>query len=200
MMEKLNYMKLAISLMFLVLLAGCFESDYTHLVKSELNKNIRYDSILFGISLGDTKRDFFEKCMELNRRQLVVQGPLNSSVQHTFTDTVYHDQPTQIKLLFYPRCDEKDIINHMDMEFSYVGWAPWNTKLQSDVLEKKVLLMLQDWYGGNEFIEVEIDGKTVPVKVDGNRRIIVQRKDTMTVVVKIQDIMHPDYQHSISKS
>ena len=87
----------------------------------------------------------------------------------------------------------------MDLEISYSGWSPWNKKMQSDVLKPIVLDMLHDWYGGNEFINVVIDEMEVPVKLDANRRIMVYTKDDEKVVVKIQDILHPEYKHSITK-
>jgi len=178
---------------------SCLESEYTRLVKAELAEGNRSDSLIFDIKFGDTRKMFFQKCFLLNQKALVSQGPSNSSVQYVFTDSLYHDDPIPIRLLFYPRFDSGQRINRMDLEISYSGWAPWNTKLQSDQLKPKVLQMLKGWYGGNDFIYVEIDEIEVPVKLDNNRRILVYTPDTEKVVVNIQDILHPDYAHSISK-
>ncbi len=186
-------------LLLSLLLTGCFESEYTRLVKSELSKETRSDSLLFDIEFGDSREEFYQKCYRLNRRQLVSQGPGNSSVQYLFTDSVYHKEPASLQLLFYPKFDEKQVIKSMDLELSYTGWAPWNTRLKSDSLKPKVLEMLRDWYGGNDFISVTLNKVEVPLKLDANRRIIVFTKDEEKVVVKIQDILHPEYQHSISK-
>jgi hypothetical protein len=197
---ELEIMKRASLLLFqIALFTSCIDSEYTKLVKRELAKETRADSLLFDIYFGDSRNNFYDKCLALNRRHLVSQGPSNSSVQYLFVDSVYHETPTPLRLLFYPRFDDKQLIKSMDLEISYTGWAPWNKKTQSDVLKPIVLDMLRNWYGGNEFINVEIDEVEVPVKLDANRRIMVYTKDDEKVVVKIQDILHPEYKHSISK-
>ena len=85
----------------------------------------------------------------------------------------------------------------MNLEFSYVAWAPWNNELQSNVLIEFVMKQILHWYKGNPFILVDMDGKNMPVKLDGNRRMAVYIKDEQNVVVKIHDILHPKYKHSI---
>lgn len=87
----------------------------------------------------------------------------------------------------------------MNMEFNYLGWAPWNKHLQSDSLEVKVKDILMKWYAGNKFITAKTGDKTWPVKLDANRRILVSKKDAQTVVVKVQDILHPKFRHSITE-
>lgn len=186
-------------IILLSVLTGCLESEYSKLVKAELAEEVKQDSLLLGISFGDTQKEFYEKCFLLNKKMLVSQGPDNSSVEYVFTDSAFHSDPMRIRLLFYPGFDEKRIIKNMDLEFSYSGWAPWNKRLQSDSLKNKVLDILYDWYGGNQFITVNIDDKQLPVKVDANRRMMVFIKDPQTVVVQIQDILHPVYKHSISR-
>lgn len=176
--------------------AGCFQSDYTKLVKSELAKGTRQDSLLFGIKFGDTRNDFFGKCFDLNKQRLVSQGPANASVQYLFTDSLFHDQPTDIRLLFYPNYDEDQVIAEMDLEFSYLAWAPWNKAYQSDSLEVKTKKLLMHWYQGNEFVTANVNDTEIPVKLDANRRILVYIKDAQSVVVKIQDILHPRFKHS----
>ena len=181
------------------LCSGCFQSDYTRLVKSELAKNTRQDSLLLGLYFGDTRNTYFGKCFDLNKQKLIVPGPGNSSVQYRFTDSLFHKTPTDVRLLFRPTFDKNDKISEMVMEFSYPAWAPWNRQFQSDSLEQKVLKVLMRWYKGNEFVEAHINDGELPVKVDGNRRMMVYIKDPESVIVKIQDIMHPDFMHSISQ-
>lgn len=176
--------------------SGCFQSDYTKLVKSELAKGIRQDSLLFGIKFGDTRNDFYGKCFDLNKQRLVTQGPANNSVQFLFTDSLYHHQPTDIRLLFFPNYDEDQVIAEMSMEFSYLAWAPWNKLYQSDSLEIKTKKLLVHWYQGNEFVTAKVNDIDIPVKLDANRRILVYIKDAQSVGVKIQDISHPMFKHS----
>ena len=178
---------------------GCFQSDYTRLVKSELAKDVRKDSVLLGIRLGDTRNVFYGKCFDLNKLKLITPGDGGTFVKYTFTDSLFHDKPAEVRLLFYPTFDQKDVIAEVKMDFSYLGWAPWNRQLQSDSLQDRVKKILMHWYGGNEFVTAHVDGTEMPVKVDGNRRMIVGIKDGQSVEVKVQDLLHPYFMHSISK-
>jgi hypothetical protein len=199
MMMNLRFLKYSISLILVGLgLSGCFQSDYTKLVKAELNKGVRVDSLLLGINFGDTRDEFYGKCFDLNKQQLITQGPGGATVQYLFKDSLVHEAPTDLRLLFIPVFDQSDVIIEMNLEFSYPAWAPWNEQYQSDKLKEKVLKLMQLWYKGNEFITVEIDNNKVPIKLDGNRRMLVYLKDTQNVVIKVQDILHPKYRHSIS--
>lgn len=181
------------------LLLGCFQSDYTRLVKSELAKDVRTDSVLLGIHLGDTRNVFYGKCFDLNRLKLITPGDGGTFVKYLFTDSAFHDKPTEIRLLFYPTFDRNDIIAEVKIDFSYLGWAPWNRPLQSDSLEVKLKKILMRWYKGNEFVTAHLGDKELPVKVDGNRRMIVEVKDAQSVQVKVQDLLHPYFMHSITK-
>ena len=195
----LRYTKYLISGGLLAFLfSACFQSDYTKLVKSELEKGVRNDSLLFGISFGDTRNDFYGKCFDLNKQRLVTQGPANNSVQYMFNDSVIHKEPTEIRLLFFPEYDERGTIAEMNMEFSYPGWAPWNTALQADSLKLKTMKLLMHWYKGNEFVTADVHDAPLPVKLDANRRVLVYIKDAQSVSVKIQDILHPRFKHSVN--
>ena len=180
-----------------VVLTGCFQSDYTKLVKSELAKGVRQDSLLFGIRFGDSRNDFYGKCFDLNKQRLVTQGPGNNSVQYIFTDSLVHDKPTEMRLLFFPNYDESQKIVEMNIELSYPAWAPWNKAYQSDGLKVKAMELLMLWYKGNEFVMADVNNSNMPVKLDGNRRLLIYNKDAQSVVVKAQDIMHPKFKHSI---
>jgi hypothetical protein len=183
-------------ILFTLILYGCNQSDYTKMVKSELAKGVRMDSLLFNIYLGDTRQEFYARCLDLNRKQIVMEGPGNSSVQYLINDTLFHEKPTQIRMLFMPSYDQNDVITEMNLDFNYVSWAPWNKEFQSDVLKEKVQKILMHWYKGNEFVIANVNKEQFPVKVDGNRRILVEVTDPSTVRVKIQDILHPSFKHS----
>lgn len=200
MMMTWKYLKYPISLGFFVVFAtGCFQSDYTKLVKSELAKGVRQDSLILGIKFGDTRLEFQGKCFDLNQQQLVTAGT-NGFVQYQFVDSLVHQQPTQIKLQFSPTFDQNEIIDELNLEFGYVSWAPWNRKYQSDSLLVKTKKIIMGWYGGNDFINVLVDKRDTPVKLDCNRRILISIKDEQTVAVKIQDILHPRFRHSTSSA
>lgn len=182
-----------------MLFTSC-ESEYSKQVKAELAKGVRKDSILLGINLADTRQDFYGKCFDLNKKQLVIQGPSGTSVQYMFVDSLVHNPKEEIRMLFAPNFDDSDHIAELQVELSYTAWAPWNKKYQSDSLKVKTLEMLSAWYGGNPFVTADINDKQIPVKVDGNRRIIVDVKDGQSVRVRFQDLLNPKFQHSITKN
>lgn len=192
-----KYIKYPISLSVVcATLWSCTQSDYTKLVKSELAKGIRKDSILFDIHFGDNRQDFFGRCFDLNQQHLVTEGTAHS-VQYEFVDSLVHDKPMSMRLLFYPTFDGRDVIEEMNMEFSYASWSPTIKALQADSLKVKVMDLLMKWYRGNEFVIAHFQNTEIPVKLDGNRRIVVEVKDAQTVTVKVQDILHPRFRHSV---
>ncbi|MCA6370412.1 MAG: hypothetical protein IM631_03360 [Cytophagales bacterium] len=191
-----KFLKYSISyLSICVTLSGCFQSEYTRLVKAELAKGVRNDSLLFGIRFGDTRNEFYGKCFDLNKQQLVTAGAGNN-VEYVFSDSLFHRNPTNISLLFYPSFDQNDKIINMKMQFSYRAWAPWNRDMQSDSLLGKTEKILMNWYGGNNFILANVGGKQMPVKLDGNRRILVYTWDMKSVSVEVQDILNPVFKHA----
>ncbi|MEM9389241.1 MAG: hypothetical protein AAGA02_02135 [Bacteroidota bacterium] len=191
-------MKKCIKGLFLILvIAGC-ESAYTKMVKKELSTGIREDSLIFNIEFGDTKKEFYDKCWQLNKKELVTNGPKNQMVEYTVNDSLFHDDPTKIKFLFYGTFDDSDKLNGMDCEFAYPSWSPWNQKFSSDSLEVKVRLLIKNWYSGNDFIEVPLeDEPNLWVKVDGNRRIVLKKLDQQSVSMKIHDLLHDEHRHNM---
>lgn len=201
MKTNLKFLKSLISLFAVaVVLTGCFQSDYTKLVKKELASGVRKDSIVLGLELGDSREEFYAKCTELNKQQLITQGSGAFSVQHFFKDSLVHSKAREIKLLFSPIFDKSDTLAGMDLDYSYSDWAPWNKSAQSDSLEVYLIRLLELQYKGNPFMQVESQKVPLKVKVDGNRRMILVKKNEQIVSVKVQDLLHPNFMHSISKN
>ena len=77
----------------------------------------------------------------------------------------------------------------MDIIFDYSGWSPWNEKYSSDSLMPVIIDTLEAWYPGNKFFDVQLENEVdISVKIDGNRRIAVRRKDDRFVQAKITDL------------
>lgn len=176
-------------LVFLSIIA-C-KSEYQHYVDTELATGRTLDSLIFGMRMGQTKKEFFAICWELNRQQLISQGTGNTTARYiSARDSSGNATALSKDLLFYGIFDEDDIMRGMDMTYSYVIWAPWNEEKQSD----RLLLELRDEYlleyPGNDFIEIEIKKPktTALVKIDGNRQILMYPKTKKDVVVKIEDL------------
>lgn len=190
-------MKRIFSALFSALIFVACESEYTKLVRSELARNITMDSLVFNVRFGDTKKEFYDHCWQLNKKGLITNGPKNAMVQYIFIDSIFHREPTSIRFLFYGDFDETGRIKGMDCEFGYPGWSPWNTRYSADSLQSKVVRIVQKWYGGNQFIKVHFDDtQNLWVKVDGNRRIVVKKINQQDVSMSIHNLLHDDYRHS----
>ncbi|MDH5380040.1 MAG: hypothetical protein OEW75_04260 [Cyclobacteriaceae bacterium] len=176
-------------LAFLMLLAGCMESEYSRLVKRELNSEVRYDSLFLTFSFGDQRRNFFSKGWIQNSEGLIKQGPNNQNVEYLMGEA--KKGSSQIRMLFYPRFTEEDHMYIMDLSFEYLGWFPTTDKFNSENLLPVIKDTLMNWYGGNSFIKVSLGDETEEdlwVKVDGNRQITLRIIDEQTVEGKMEDL------------
>jgi hypothetical protein len=175
-------------LLFLLLFA-C-QSDYTKLVNLEASKGLQQDSLLFGMSFGDTKKSFFDRCGELNKKKLVSQGPNNRSVLYTLSSKEDDKNLTAIDMLFYGNFNKSDIMVGMDLEFTYKAWSLWNKDYEAQKLLPVVMDTLMKWFHGNPFIPMEREKSDIEifVKVDANRQITAFAKNNKDVAVRIEDL------------
>ena len=169
-------------------LGACQESEYQRLVKAELASGVRYDSLMFGVNFGDSSKDFYAKCWELNKTGVISHGPKNMNVQYT----IENPDGSDIAMLFYPAYDTNGAIKKMDVEFSYKAWSPWNVDYQADQLLPVIRDTLENWYPGNPFMELPSQSDTILVKVDGNRRISMKSDGKRNVLVKMIDMSNQD--------
>jgi hypothetical protein len=188
--KSIKYISIALAAMSM---ASC-QSDYTSMVKKELAKGVRQDSLLLGVKFGDDRENFYGRCFDLNRAKIVTQG-VGFSAQYMINDTMTQTPPREIAMLFYPKFDTANIINGLDIEFRYPGWNPGIRETQSDSLMAHVQKILLKWYKGNDFVMANINDKETPVKVDGNRRIMMKIEDEQRVLVHVHDLLHPMYRH-----
>jgi hypothetical protein len=166
------------------------------MVNQEAEKGQKQDTMVFGMAFGDTKKDFFDRCWQLNNQGKVTQGPNNKSVQYLLSSGKENDNLTAINMLFYGTFDTENIMVGMDMEFSYKAWSLWNKKYDAQKLLPVLKDTLMNWFPGNAFIPVESEEekKEIFVKVDGNRQILIYPKNDKDVAVKIEDLTqkYPD--------
>ncbi|REE01564.1 hypothetical protein [Marinoscillum furvescens] len=192
-MKHLRLLSWSSCLMWMLVLASCHTSAYEQTVRAELNSGIRYDSLFLGFRFGETRKTFFDKGWKLNKQGLVMQGPENKNVQYRISAADSTQFP--IRFLFYPHFDGNDKIKEMRVAFDYEGWSPWSARFGSDSLLVAVKDTLMNWYGGNPFVLVEPKNegdKPLWAKVDGNRRVVIYKKNERVVAGKISDLLHDD--------
>jgi len=165
-------------------LLSCNPKDrYDWLVKKELEKGIRVDSLFMGIHLGMTDKDFYTHCWELNKQGLIRQSTSNTAVLYKMSELA-----DPVEMNFYPSFYEGRIYE-MPVKYRYEGWSPWNKHLSSDSLQLEILKLYKTWYG-EDFMEVVHPKRGAAfVKVDGNRRITIFKKDEVEVWAIFTDLL-----------
>ncbi len=174
-------------LVLIFTLMAC-ESDYTKLVKKELATDVKNNSLIFGLKFNDTKQQFFETCMVLNRKKMISQGPSNHFAAFTMKAKEKNESP--IKMLFYGMFNDKNIMTGLKMRFYYDAWAPWNKRLYAKELVPSIKDTLQKWFPGNDFMKINVKKlkRKVFVKIDGNRQIKMFVLNDKEISVKIEDL------------
>ena len=173
----------------ILLIAACDadqEKSYPELVKKELAKGIRNDSLFLGIYLGMSNKDFYGHCWELNKKGVISDGNNNSMVKYKLDSALKH--PATMN--FYPDFYDNKIFK-MRVEYQYDAWAPWNKDHFADSLLTDVVKLYSKWYPeGNEFISLTDSARgTIYVKVDGNRRITIGKYSDMLVKADFTDLL-----------
>ena len=173
------------------MLLSC-KSDYDKLVRSQLDSGVIHEELIFDMKMGDTKKEFYAICWELNNQQKVSQGPYNQMVKYIIEPEEIPGETEKIEMLFYGNFDGEDVLRGMNFRFAYINWAPWNEELHAEKLIEKLQQYFVDMYGGNEFIEVDLGLKDIKsyVKVDGNRQIVIYPQTTKDVIAKVEDLRY----------
>ncbi|MDG2371946.1 MAG: hypothetical protein P8L83_04980 [Flavobacteriaceae bacterium] len=174
----------------LVLITSC-QSEYDRTVNREMSSGKNYTDLIFGLKLGQTQKDFYTHCWELNKKKLINQGPSNQFVRHVLDSVSPIYNPNyNMELLFYGIFDDKKIMTGMKMRISYLGWDPVAKNLQKDSLLDEGMKMIESIFSGNSFINLnkDINGLPIMVKVDGNRQVTAYVYDNRFVELIIEDL------------
>ncbi|SMP31340.1 hypothetical protein SAMN06265367_10772 [Algoriphagus winogradskyi] len=151
---------------------------------NELASGETFNELFLGLELGMEKKTFYEKCWKMNQEGILLNGPTELSIEYKV------EMPSGLptKMRFYPKFDQ-DKIYLMPADYSYDGWAPWNEDLAVEKLRADVVALYEQWYGDG-FIEVnsEDGSQVVFVKMDGNRRVRIYKKNLSTVRAEIVDL------------
>jgi len=165
------------------------ESEYSQTVKRELQSGKVYEDLILGLKMGQTQKEFYDHCWQLNKKKVISQGSGNRFARkYILLDSTENNAPL-VDMLFYGIFDEAKVMNGMHMKMSYLKWSPWAKDYHSDVLLKKLQEKYLKQYSGNPFIEITIDEDiNAYTKIDGNRQILIYPTSDKDVTVKIQDL------------
>lgn len=180
----------------LFLLSACRDGaeKYSDLVKKELASGRTANQLIMDIHFGMTKKQFYDYCWGMHNKGIFEDGANSTAVLYRLSKP---GQPGQLKqaasMNFYP-VFRNDTIYKMWAQFEYDAWAPWNKGLFADSLMLDVVGLYTRWYPGNNFIKLTDPQRgTIYVKVDGNRRIVVGRKDDAHVNVDYTNLLVEHY-------
>lgn len=166
---------------------GCTKSKtYEEIQQEELAKEVRYDSLFYGIHFNMTTPAFLEHCWKMNQKKIFFQNGVKSEVVVKFDDEFKYP----VTFVFFPNL-EKDLIQELHGKFSYYGRSSFRKDRGAGVLIKDVVTQMEEWYGGRKFIKMPSPKKWEPdiyVKIDGNRKITL-KEDQVTGEV---DVLYED--------
>ncbi len=191
-MKKLSYMLLKknknnkghiIGMLLIVVLGSILvlscrhKRSYNEVVKEEMKKNVRKDSIIYGIHLGMTYEDFYYYCWARNADGLFKPNTSGNAVTCEFKNKFSY--PTVFE--FFPSSD----INNKLMPISkfkaiirYKAYSHYNKDMSMENLLMETIDFFEKGYGGNKFFTIPNDEdiwvKYKYIKIDGNRKILLQ--------------------------
>jgi len=180
--QTMRYL-LATILLFLLCFACRPESQYQRVLSRELAKEARHDSLFLDLRLGMSGKDFFARCWELNRQQVLTDGVRNTAIQYKLEEPF----ESPVSMNFYPAVHDERVYE-IKLQFMHLAWAPWNKQYWSDKLIVKIVDLLEEWYGGNPFFTMGDGDKKIYVKIDGNRRIMLHCNSDTFVNGRITDM------------
>ena len=180
----MKFRPLTILLLIGMIFAGCGEGyRYHKLMKEELAKGVRYDSLFLGIYLGMPQKEFYMHCWQLNKKGLIRQGSNNTSVYYKMPD--FKDT---VEANFYPAF-YKDKIWKLPVKLNFQAWAPWNREYSSDTLENDLVGKFFDWYGTGFRKVLNARNEVAYYKIDGNRLISIFKDDDQYVWAVFTDLI-----------
>ncbi len=175
MLSKINLLSL-VTLLSTVLMVSCgSEPTYDEVVKAELARTERFDSIAYGVNLGMTFDDFKWRCLLQNRAGVFKPNSTSNAVQLTFEEGFSYP----VHFEFFPAdiTGQYDIIEKYDATIKYRDFSQYNKEMSMEKLVKETINYFQKGYGGRNFFKVPKKGdpwvKYNYVKIDGNRKIIL---------------------------
>ena len=196
-MKNLNFLKLIIRinnflyiLVFFLFLSCQKESNYSKILKRELESGKVYNDLIFDLKIGQTKDDYFNICYELNKKKLITSGGRELSPEYIMYPKKENKNSKKIKMSFFWIFDKYNIIKGLDLRFNYYTWSPWNKELHSNYLIEEIKDTLLLWFPGNNFFKLNLkkEKEFAYIKIDGNRRIRIYKVDAKDVAAKIEDI------------
>ncbi len=170
----------------LVLIFACrnkSEKKLADVEKQELATGIRHDSLFLGLSLGMTKREFCDYCLNMNKKGIFTEGG-DKTVEYVLGKKNFH---FPLQMNFYPHFKEDKIID-LPIKFTYKGIDLSYPNGQTEKLAEDVKKLTEEWYGEGFFITPLPNGGKGYAKVSGNRCVLIFSEKEFEVMVIVKDL------------
>ena len=184
---------ISLCLILVLILNNCDQSEYKKLVRNELKKNVKNDSLFLNLKFGERNEDYLDKIWELNKKGIISQADGEyGTLRYPLKLNKSKNNIGDINMDFFPRFNNKKRLDKLTIKFSHEAWAPWNKELFSNKLIVKVMDTIIKWYKGNDFLEAynDINNKKSSIfyKVDGNRQFKVYFVEDHEVIAEVEKL------------
>lgn len=185
---KVNHVLGIVLIAVLLVSTQSCKTEYEQTVESELASGIVYDSLIHDLKIGQTKKDFYKHCWDLNKSKAITAGSGNKYALFVIPIDTTDLHPDKINVEFYGMFDDAEVMHGMEMKMEYYSWAPWLDQFQSDKLMDRTRTRMMNDYPGNDFMEITVGDVKALIKVDGNRQIRMYPLSEKQIMVKIEDL------------
>ena len=184
---------ISLCLILVLILNNCDQSEYKKLVRNELKKNVKNDSLFLNLKFGERNEDYLDKIWELNKKGIISQADGEyGTLRYPLKLNKSKNNIGDINMDFFPRFNNKKRLDKLTIKFSHEAWAPWNKELFPNKLIVKVMDTIIKWYKGNDFLEAynDINNKKSSIfyKVDGNRQFKVYFVEDHEVIAEVEKL------------
>ena len=184
--------RLAVLVILVIGMLSCSKQDTTPLgryreaIASGLTATERPTTTMLGLTLGMTDQEFWDRCTELNRQQLITMAGGSNQVSHPMPTDL--DQPATLMLQPLFTAAQPRRIQALQMDINYDAWSPWNRNAQADSLLPRAAVYFANLL---ETDLIELDhpqhGHTY-ASVEGNRLFALWSRDGSVVRGMLTDL------------
>ncbi|TLP74030.1 hypothetical protein [Maribacter sp. ACAM166] len=142
-------------------------------VTKELEKNIRQDSLIYGVHFGMTGEEFQRYCTGMNQKKIFMPNPSGTNVRLEISNGF----GTPVYLNFFPVLIGKSPIRKVNASLKYKKFSYYEEKHKIEILVNQAITYFEEGYGGNRFFSIPHENKLLKfmyVKIDGNRKILLK--------------------------
>ena len=171
-----------------ILTQSCNEKlTLDEVVTEEMARNIKVDSLFYGLYFGMTMQDFYDHSFDMNQEGIFFQNNMSAQVIIRYDE----DFSVPVDFVFFPDTSFPSI-QKINGYMMFRQWSPFTKEYPASKLQEELKEKMEEWYGGRDFIKIAHPKRHWPyayAKVDGNRKIVLYRSfDDQRVEVVFENL------------